>query len=86
MQVDTRELSKEKQDIRRQKSAVRFLLEGILVEASVSDTSADCTVVPEFAVRKMEKAGITLQRRKMQKLASLRPLPWLGQKSLAGKL
>jgi predicted aspartyl protease len=42
-------------------------LEGIFVEASVIDTGADCTVVPDYILRKMEQAGLTLRRSKQEK-------------------
>jgi hypothetical protein len=54
-------------DVRKCKSAVRFMLEGMLIDAATEDTGADATVVPDKVVAKMEQRGLAVERIKLEK-------------------
>jgi hypothetical protein len=54
-------------DVRKCKSAIRFMLEGMLIDAAAEDTGADATVVPDKVVAKMEQRGLAVERIKLEK-------------------
>jgi hypothetical protein len=43
------------------RSAVRFILEGFLVDAAAADTGANASVLPESGVNKLESRGLDTQ-------------------------
>jgi hypothetical protein len=51
----------------RRRSAVRFFLEGFLIDAAVADTGAYATVVPESVVNKLESRVLDTQRIRLEK-------------------
>jgi hypothetical protein len=55
-----------KLDAGRRSSAVRFFLEGFLIDDGVADTGADATVVPESMVNKLESRGLDTQRIRLE--------------------
>jgi hypothetical protein len=54
-------------DVRKCKSAILFMLEGMLIDAATEDTGADATVVPDKVVAKMEQRGLVVERIKLEK-------------------
>jgi hypothetical protein len=54
-------------DVRKCKSAIRFMLEGMLIDAATEDTGANATVVPDKVVAKMEQRGLAVERIKLKK-------------------
>jgi predicted aspartyl protease len=56
-----------KLDAGRRRSAVRFFLEGFLIDAEVADTGADATVVPESLVNKLDSRGLDNKRIRLEK-------------------
>jgi hypothetical protein len=54
-------------EVRKCKSAIRFMLEGMLIDAATEDTGADATVVPDKVVAKMEQRGLAVERIKLEK-------------------
>jgi hypothetical protein len=54
-------------DVRKCKSAIRFMLEGMLIDAATEDTGADATAVPDKVVAKMEQRGLAVERVKLEK-------------------
>jgi hypothetical protein len=42
-------------DVRKCKSAIRFMLEDVIIDAAAEDTGADATVVPDAVIAKMSR-------------------------------